>query len=108
MVLSHSHSDHINGLFNIIKNIPTRILLIPHNGEETKELEELKRLALSKNTQVIEGKRGMRIRFPGGLNLKVISPGLDVENWDANNGSLIFQASYGTTKVLFTGDVERK
>jgi competence protein ComEC len=108
MVLSHSHSDHINGLFNIIKNIPTRILLIPHNGEETKELEELKRLALSKNTQVIEGKRGMRIRFPGGLNLKVISPGLDVENWDANNGSLILQASYGTTKVLFTGDVERE
>lgn len=111
VALSHSHSDHINGLFKIIENIPTGILLIPANGEDSEELKELKRLALSRNTQVIEGRRGMTIKVPGNLTLNVISPGVEETlgpMMDANNGSLILQVSYGTTEALFTGDVEKE
>ncbi|MDK2822653.1 MAG: competence protein ComEC [Clostridia bacterium] len=107
-VLSHPDHDHITGLFKVIQEFPTEILLIPPDMENSQALYELKKLAEKRNTQVIEGKQGMVIKFPSGLKLKVLSPELGMlNNLDTNNASLVVNCSYGEQDILFTGDIDK-
>lgn len=107
MVLSHPDQDHIQGLYKVIKDIPTRVLLVPPDVENTPALQKLKNLATQRGTKIIEGKAGLQLKMAGEIYWKVIWPGAEAKNFDVNEASLVLQCSYGQQDILFTGDIDK-
>jgi len=106
IILSHPDSDHINGLFQVIKKFPTDFLLVPPEFAENPAFTEFKNLARSKNTRIVEGREGVNLRLASGVYLKVLSPNPDLQkNLDTNEGSLVVRVSWQEKDILFTGDI---
>ena len=109
VILSHPDSDHINGLYNVIKEFQVETLLVPPDVAHSEELQRLKDLAKDKGTVIVEGKRGVTLKLQPGISFQVLAPEKDaLEGLDVNNASLIVNCAYGKQDFLFTGDVDKE
>lgn len=107
VIATHPHSDHIQGLGDVLKGLGTKRLIIP-SIENDAGFEELLSTAGSKNIPVTRCSEGDRIRLDDRTVMQVLNP---PGNWPGdeesfNNASLVLKLSYGHTSILFTGDVE--
>lgn len=107
VIATHPHSDHIQGLGDVLKGLGTKRLIIP-SIENDAGFEELLSTAGSKNIPVTRCFEGDRIRLDDRTVMQVLNP---PGNWPGdeesfNNASLVLKLSYGHTSILFTGDVE--
>jgi len=102
--ISHSHSDHLNGLFPILDNIPVKMVLVNRedHGESLSKLEEeLKK----KGIPCKEVEEGYSIKTAL-AQLKILAPSEEAKNWKINDLSLVGKFSFGETDLLLTGDIE--
>ena len=108
MIISHADSDHIGGLFAIVKNIKIDKILIGIQPQISEQYVELLDIANEKNIEVVELKAGNRLNVEKNVFLDVLWPKENefIEENVLNNNSLVFKISYKNFSILFTGDIE--
>lgn len=106
VALSHAHSDHISGLFAVLRNFHPDELWVGNNppfGAYNALLGE----AAALHVQVRTFRAGDVFAF-GSTQVNVLAPFRDREPGEepANNDSMVLHVQYGKTSVLLEGDAE--
>lgn len=104
IILTHSHSDHLDGLFDVMKRYEVGAVLLPNTDKQNEEYasflknidDDKKIMARSDHDFEIEKGIFMDVLFP--TREKIISD-------DLNDTSVVFRLSYGKTNFFFTGDM---
>jgi competence protein ComEC len=108
VVLTHGHSDHMQGLCAILKNYHPRELWIGPEPESP-AWKESKECASSSGAVVKVVSAAVPSANFGKARLSVLAPGPDYIAADtaSNNDSLVLLIEMGCRRVLLTGDAER-
>lgn len=108
LIISHTDSDHIGGLFAVIENIKIDKILIGIQPQISEQYVELLELSKEKNIKIVELKAGNRLKIEKEIYLDVLWPKANnfIESNALNNNSLVFKIYYKNFSILFTGDVE--
>lgn len=110
IVISHSHSDHVGSLLEILKNVP--VLAVYSSGYFHENKYNLKVLKyIEKNRIPFKTlRRRDRLELDQGVMAEVLHPprDWDPEKVDLNDFSVVLRLSYGEVDFLFTGDCEKK
>ena len=110
--VTHGDQDHISGLLDLYElehtGIRIRNLVVAKYGDR-EGLQELIDLAAQHGTEILYMDVGDIFSEPGigasgGFRLSCIYPGKSDVHADANEASLVLQASVGSFNLLFTGD----
>lgn len=107
MIATHSHSDHIQGLNDVLKQMKVKKLIIPSLKDEN-GFEGLLQTAGSKNVAVLRCSKGETIRLDERTSMQVLNPEFEcsADEDSLNNTSLVLRLCYEETEILFTGDAE--
>jgi competence protein ComEC len=106
VALSHAHSDHISGLFAVLRNFHPDELWVgtnPRIGAYNALLDE----AAAQHVQVRSFRAGDGFPF-GDTQVNVLAPFRDYQPGaePSNNDSLVLHVAYGETSVMLEGDAE--
>jgi competence protein ComEC len=107
-VLTHGHSDHMGGLAAILDNFRPPVLWIGAEPD-TREWRGIQQVAARDGVRIVPLTSSARERTIGGAQIRVLAPAPDYRPEDTakNDDSLVLEVSYGTRRVLLTGDAER-
>ena len=117
-LITHYHSDHIGAIIELFKekavkveniyfDFPSSDLLVDR-GDRDNPLVEIWRKVLPEETKIITPKRGDRYALNGVFVTVLNNAAFDVLHDFSNNSCIVYKLDTGKTKVLFTGDLERK
>ncbi len=106
VALTHAHSDHISGLFAVLRNFHPDELWVgnnPHVAVYRALLDEAADLHVRLRTL----RAGDALPF-GSTQINVLAPFRNYQPGPepTNNDSLVLHMSYGATSVMLTGDAE--
>jgi competence protein ComEC len=107
VIATHPHSDHTQGLKDVLEQLKVDRLIIPSISDE-EGFAALTDAAGRGGTPVSRCGCGDVVRLDGKTRFDVISPekGFTVNTASLNNTSLVLKLVYGQTDILFTGDAE--
>lgn len=109
VILSHWHSDHAKGLYEILDAFKVENAVFPDvskNDEDAIKLSEnVTKLCAESGVNVHNAVQGMAVNI-GDIELTVLLA--DNQSTEENNRSLIIMAECRGNKFLFTGDAEAK
>jgi competence protein ComEC len=108
VVLTHAHGDHIGGLSRALENFHPRELWVGINPH-TPALDRLYAIATTQGVMVRNHTGGDEMDW-GGAHIRALSPPHD---WQPkakpmNDDSLALLFTFGETRALLAGDVEKK
>jgi len=107
IIFSHLDSDHFLGNLYVMENIKLKNVVISKQGEESSNYTRLLSLVKSKNINIIEVKKGDKIYFDKFTYAHILWPNIEqIGENILNNNSIVMRLSYGSFKMLFTGDIE--
>jgi competence protein ComEC len=108
VVLTHGHSDHMQGLCAVLKNYHPRELWIGPEPESPAWKEDMQ-CALSSGTVVKTLSAAVPAVNFGKARMSVLAPSPDyiAGQTAANNDSVVLLIEMGCRRVLLTGDAER-
>ena len=108
VMITHAHSDHIGGMFSVMRNFRPREMWIgitPDNKGFAELLQEAHDLGVS----VRRIGTGDRFAFGGGsVQVYYPSRALETGTEPKNNDSLVVRFEYGGTSLLVEGDAEKQ
>jgi competence protein ComEC len=109
VIASHPHSDHTQGIENVIREMKVKRLIVPSISGDS-GFESLLHLAGERGISILRCGSGDRIQLDERTSFLVLSPdpGGKVDQDSLNNTSLVLKLSYGQTDILFTGDAEQE
>lgn len=109
LIISHTDSDHIGGIFALLKNIKVEKIIIGTQAEESVQYRELLKISKSKKIPIYYFSLNNKILIENGILLETLWPiNTELINENAlNNNSLVFKFSYNDFSILFTGDIEK-
>lgn len=107
IMASHADADHIQGLVDVASNFEIGKAYFASVQGESKDYLEL--------SGVLD-KRGVGREFLrtgdsfeiGGVRIDVLYPSISESGLSENDRSLVVSMSYGETRILLTGDIERE
>lgn len=102
LVATHSHSDHILGLMEIMDDIKIKELII--NPLEKEDYKDLQSLAHTYDISIHKSHKS--IIKEDELNVEFIYPDELEQYIDANNSSIVTKMVYKNQDFLFMGDLE--
>lgn len=107
IIATHPHSDHTQGLENVLRQIKAGALIVPSLDDET-GFSGLFQAAGTMNVPITKCSAGDVIRLDDKTRMEVLSPENNciADEKSLNNASLVIKLCYGHTTVLFTGDAE--
>lgn len=109
VVASHYHTDHTDGLVDLLEVMPVETLIIPDVDYDDEIKDKLIALANKKNVRINEVTANDKIEVSEDLFLEVLFPDSDIflnKEENKNNDSIVLRLGYFDTTVLFTGDLE--
>ncbi len=109
-IVSHYHQDHVEGVIDTIKSIPTDYVYAPMPTESDSEkmrewASKLRDTAEEHGTMLCYVSQNTRLEFSDGLTIDIYAPPDYVKRHDENDTSLTAKVSYGDFSVLYTGDM---
>lgn len=107
VVLSHTHTDHVNGLLGLFDIMEIGHIIMPYNAEHTEEFEKIVKKAQEYNIPVTYFINGDELKINDHMKITAITP--DAKQYlvskDANDSCLTVRLDYGEMSFLFTGDI---
>ncbi len=110
VVASHYHTDHTDGIVDLLSEISVENLIIPETEDESGIKRKLIRLAKEKNVEINEVSAGDNIEISSDLSLEILFPDEELfvnDDKNKNNDSIILKVRCFDTTILFTGDLEK-
>ena len=109
VVATHSHQDHVGGLFNVIDNFKVGELLLGRAPLSDIEYSRLTRAASRRGVPVGSVAAGDRFDLDG-VTVEVPWPARPRPTpvINGNNESIVLRLSLGTVSILMAGDIERE
>jgi len=106
LVMSHPQLDHYGGLLYIAEHFSPSELWF--NGEQThgERFAKLMEVVRRKGIQLRILCREAPPPVLRDVSIQILHPPCHNGSLDTNNASLVLRLSYGTTDILFTGDIE--
>lgn len=107
VIATHPHSDHTQGLVDVLGQMTTDRLIIPSMKDES-GFGGLLEVASAKRIPVSRASQGDIIRLDDRTCMQILNPEAEcaVDEKSFNNASLVIKLCYGQTSVLLTGDAE--
>ncbi|OEH86127.1 DNA internalization-related competence protein ComEC/Rec2 [Desulfuribacillus stibiiarsenatis] len=104
--LSHADWDHIQGLYQILKEIPVQSFV--YSFEDPREsFLQLKSIAEQKNIQIFQVSQGNQIVIEDQIVLDILYPDIIVgSQTDPNHLSMVMRLMYNEMDILLTGDID--
>lgn len=106
IILSHSHSDHVDGLPGLLRNRSVGMMWLGVDPTNPRRYDDLMAQvqAVGADSSIPEIGQWANI---DGVTVEVLGPKplLGTDN-DSNNNSLVARATIGRERILLTGDVE--
>lgn len=109
IMISHMHSDHMGGLFDILKKVEVKEIIVPNYFKVKDSLlrySKLRNFIKSKKINVVNVKPNQKIVI-GKSIFKVLYPIVERKSKlpkDVNDSSIIGTLKYKKFKMMFTGD----
>lgn len=109
VILTHAHSDHINGLVSVLRRYDVPAVLITGAISYGSYYDEFMNIIAEKNIRLLIAESGNDFDFGGGVFLDILYPvesifARKIEN--TNNASIVSKLVYGENSMLLTGDAE--
>jgi len=111
IMLTHSHSDHIQGVIEVVKTLGAGQILAGPQPVLTPEYQELIKICAQKNIPVHQVKRDDVVQVGSEVKIEVLHPGEDLIQDDKdglNNNSVAARLVYGSARILLGADVEKQ
>ncbi|MSU75972.1 MBL fold metallo-hydrolase [Patescibacteria group bacterium] len=109
VVLSHPHTDHYRGLVDVLKHYQVTTLILGVPGKE-EEYQAFIKLAKEKRVNIVRA-ASQSIRLGSSVTLQIVHPSTPFPEEPLENphdASVVGVATIGRTRILFTGDAEKK
>lgn len=107
---SHPDQDHLQGLFTVLEEIPTSLLVCPAPLSSHPAYQALFRLAAEKKVPVAFASQGDTLQIGSSVAFNFLHPSSSFAQTQGseNNHSLVLRISWGEISFLLTGDIERE
>jgi len=108
-IVSHYHSDHAEGIYELLDEFPIEVLYMPDVKNKPELHDDLKERASENGVEIEYIDAGDTIQLDDGTVFNVLFPDANLytnDDENINNDSLIIKLSYGDIDFLFTGDLE--
>ena len=108
VVLTHPHSDHVNGLIEVLRRYDVRHILEREIGYDSPPYQAWRRAVADEGAQVIEARAGLSIVLDDSVSIEVLSPPdtlLKGTESDVDNASVVIRIVFGDRRFLLTGDM---
>lgn len=105
LVLTHPHTDHIGGAYDVINNFSIGEIYMPKVSSNSKTYYNLLSIIKDKGMSIKSAREGVVIDNNEELNIEILSP-VKNEYSDLNNYSIVIKITYLDNSFLFMGDAE--
>ncbi len=108
MIISHFDSDHVKGLFIILKELKVKNVIISKQGKDSANFQEFLKIIANKKLNIIVVKKGDYIKIDEDTYIEILYPDEDlIQDNILNNNSIVCKVESNGLKMLFTGDIEQ-
>lgn len=111
--LTHSDSDHINGITELLQEkemtgIKIETVVLPCLQKKDENYVELENTCKESGVTLKKIKKGDSLALPEGLKISCLHPREEYDWQTENDYSLVLQLEYGSFTGLLTGDLEQE
>ena len=107
VVLTHAHSDHVNGLLDVLRRHDVETVLERETDHDGAPYLAWRRAVGLEDAEVVSARPGVLISLDSGAFIEVLGPPerlLSGTESDVDNASVVLRLVYGGFSFLLTGD----
>jgi competence protein ComEC len=107
VIATHSHNDHVQGLYTVLENLKVKTVAIP-DIVRLEGFEKLLDISEREKVDTVRLKYSDTITLDRHTSLQILNPVEALgEDMSLNDSSIVVKLIYKNTSILLTGDIER-